>query len=124
VDRDAVALTYAQRAQRVGEPAHVRQQLCVRQRATIAGFAFEVVRDLVAASGAHVPVETVDTNVERAAHEPLRERKLPLQHGGPRLDPFEQPGLLGPETFEVGGGARVDAWIVRVGVLPELGWRR
>ena len=49
VDGDAVALLHAERLQRVGELLHLGEQVGIRDRARVAGLAFPVVGDLVAA---------------------------------------------------------------------------
>ena len=47
--------------------------------AAIAGLAFVIVGDLVAAAGANVAVETVHRDVELAVGEPSRERLVPFE---------------------------------------------
>src|SRR5207245_11687566 len=123
-DRNAVALPDPKCAQRIPEPAHLCEQLRVRQRSPVARLALEVVGDLVAAAGGDVAVEAVDADVERPSDEPLRERQIPFDTSRPRLRPFEQPRLLGPEAFEVLGRPRVDLWIVRVRVTGKSRRRR
>ena len=58
---------------------------------------------------ADVPVDAVDRRVELAADEPLRVRRLPVEHALPGRDPLERRRLLGPVGFGIGGGAVVDA---------------
>ncbi len=84
VDADAVAALDAEAAQRVGEPAHLLEQLGVRDGAGVAGLALPQVRDLVAAAGLDVPVEALVARVQRAADEPAREGKVPVEDGVPR----------------------------------------
>ena len=90
VDVDAVALADAELLQRVGEPAHVVEQLRVGDGAGVARLTLPVVRDLVAVPGLDVAVEAVVRGVELPADEPLREREVPVEDRVPLLVPVEE----------------------------------
>jgi hypothetical protein len=71
-----------------------------------------------------VPVDAVVGDVELAADEPLRERRVgPVEDLGPLLRPGQPLGLLGPEGRPVGIGLLVDVGR-QVGVRLELIRRR
>ena len=109
VDRDPVALLHPERLERVGGAADVFQQLGVGDRPRVAGLAFPVERHLRAMTREHVPVDAVVGDVQLAAHEPLRERKVPLQRGFPRRVPVEELGrLTGPELDRIRRGGIVE----------------
>ena len=74
-------------------------QIEVGQRAAIAGLAFPDERGLVAPRPAHVAIEAVDAGVQLAADEPLRMRRLPVEHACPRARPFELAGTASPRTL-------------------------
>ena len=79
------------------------QQVGVGDRAAVAGgLALPVERDLVAAAGLDVAVDAVVGDVELAAEEPLRVRRLPLVELRVRLEPGDAlAGLALPERLEV-----------------------
>ncbi len=112
VERDAVALLHAERLQDVGELAHLAVEVEVGQRAAVARLAFPDERGLVAARRANVAVEAVGADVELAADEPLRVRRLPVEDLRPGLHPLELGGERRPERLGIGGRARVDARVV------------
>jgi hypothetical protein len=88
VQRYAISLADAERGERVREPAHLGVQLSVGERALVAGLALPDDRGLVAAPrvlALEMAVETVVRDVELPAHEPLRERRLPVEHLLPGL---------------------------------------
>ena len=89
VERHAVARLHAERLQDVGELADLAVEIEVGQRAAVARLAFPDDRGLVAPRAAHVAVDAVDAGVERAADEPLRVRRLPLEHLRPGREPLE-----------------------------------
>jgi len=121
VDVDAVALLDAERLEHIRDPLHVVEELRVRDRARVTRLTFPVVRDLVAVAGGDVPVEAVRAHVQRAAHEPLGERQVPLEDGVPLIDPVDEVGgLPGPETFEVALGFVVDLGVDDARRLLEL----
>ncbi len=122
VDVDPVALADTQRLEDVGEPAHLVGQLGVGDGAGVTGLALPVVGDLVAPPGSHVAVEAVGGRVERAAHEPLGERKLPVEDGVPVGVPVEELGrLASPEALEIVVGLVVHRRVRDPGLLLELG---
>ena len=100
VDGDPVALLHAEPAQRVREAADLLEQLAVGDRARVARLALPVVGDAVAEAGGDMAVEAVDADVELAADEPLRVRRLPRVELAPRLHPVEPVALFGPEGAE------------------------
>ena len=108
VDRDAIALADPQRLEHVGELADLAVQLPVRDGAPVAGLALPDDRGLVATPAADVPVQAVHARVERAADEPLRVRRLPVEHLGPRRAPLELGGKPRPECLGVACGLVVD----------------
>jgi hypothetical protein len=61
-----------------------------------------VVGDLVAVPGFDVSVDAVVCDVQPAAHEPLRERRIPLQDAVEASRPAQPFGLLRPERLAVG----------------------
>ena len=115
VDGHAITPLDAERAQRVGASSDFVEKLCIGDRAAVSGLAFEIERDLVAATGLHVTVEAVERDVQTATDEPSRERQLPVQHLVPRFEPGQGPGLLGPELLGVG---------LRLLVHPPVGHER
>ena len=119
VDRDAVALPRAERLQDVGERGDLPMEIEVRQRPSIAGLAFPDDRGLVAARSAHVTVEAVDAGVQLAADEPLRVRRLPVEHGRPRTRPLELAGQARPECFGISRRLRIDALVGRDSLVLE-----
>jgi hypothetical protein len=76
VDDDSVARPDAELCERVRRLRHLALQVGVRDRASVAPLALEVVRDPLPGPGCHVPVDTVHGDVEAAAREPLRLRRL------------------------------------------------
>ena len=100
IDGDAVALAHPHVLEDVGDPADVEMELLVGDGADIARLALEDDRGLVLAVGAEVAVEAVLGDVELAAGEPLRVRRIPLEGLFERLAPDEMLlGLTGPELF-------------------------
>ena len=63
---------------------------------------------LLRRGAAHVAVDAVDAGVERAADEPLRVRRLPVEHLRPRREPLELRAKPAQKRFGVALGARVD----------------
>ena len=124
VDRDAIALVHAERLQHVGKRRHLAIEIVVGQRSAIAGLAFPDDRRLVAASAANVPVDAVDRDVQLSADEPLRVRRLPVEHLVPRPRPFELAGELCPEAFRIAFGLGVDRFVAGVRLRRECGRRR
>ena len=114
VDRDAVAALDAERLQHVRELTDLAVEIAVGQRAAVAWLAFPDDRRLVAARSANVPIDAVDAGVERAADEPLRVRRLPLEHARPRREPLELLGEAGPEGLRIALGAGVDVLVAHV----------
>ena len=94
-----IAPLNAARLERIGEAAYLGMQLPIRQRSYVARFTLEHDRGLVAARR-EVAVEAVFGDVELAAGEPLRVRRVPFQRLFERLAPDEMLlGLTGPELF-------------------------
>src|SRR6266446_10194844 len=59
-------------------------------------------------------VQTIVRDIELPANKPLGERLLPLQHFGPRLEPYQFVlGLLAPELFRPADGLLVEFAILR-----------
>ena len=103
VDDHAVALPDARTDQGAGEPAHVGEQLRIRDGALRAGDRRVVVDgDLLAAAGVDVPVERVEAGVERGAREPPVERRpRVVEHPVGWGDPVDVPRGLAPEPLRV-----------------------
>ena len=80
VERDAIALLDAERPEARWRTGRPRGEIEVRQRPAIAGLAFPDERRLVPARRPDVTIEAVDADVELAADEPLRVRRLPVEH--------------------------------------------
>ena len=123
VDRDPVALPHAELLERVRAARRLVQQVLVGDRPGVPRLPFPVERDLRPLPCLDVPVEAVLAHVELAVGEPLRVRRLPLEHPGERLPPEQRPRLLGPEALEVRLGALVDVRIRGVRLSDEGGGR-
>ncbi len=121
VERHAIALADAERLQHVRELADLPVEIEVGQRPAIAGLAFPDERRLVAAPGADVAIQAVGADVQLAADEPLRMRRIPVEDLGPRLDPLELTRELGPERLGILRRPRVDLGVRHVGRGAELG---
>ena len=124
VHGDAVALTHAELGEHIGQTLDLVGELRVGDRAGVAGFALEVIRDAVTAACLDVTVEAVVGDVELAVAEPLGERRIaPVEHVGERLVPVEELSrLLAPEPHAVGVRVVVDLR-TDYRVLRELGRR-
>ncbi len=109
--------------QRVGGPADLAPQVGVGDGAAVAGLALPVDRDLIAVARLDMAVDAVGGHVERAADEPLRERRVPLEDLVPLLGPGQPVGLLRPEALPVLVGAGVPV-LGGVGLCGELRARR
>ncbi len=97
VDEHAIALPDVIALQDVGEAADLAVQLRVGDRARLARLAFPDDRRLVLGRSAQMPVEAVLRDVELAADEPFRERRLPLERLLGLLPPVEILGQVAPE---------------------------
>ncbi len=120
VDGDAVAPLHSQRAQGVGELAHLFVQVPIGDVAGVAGLAHPVIGDLVALR-VEVTIEAVVGEVELAVGEPLVEGGLGVvEDDRGLLEPADaRSGLLGPEPEPVGLGPLVDSRL-GVGLGGEL----
>ena len=99
VDRDPVAGADPELGQRVRGPADLALQVGVGDVAGVAlGLADPVDRDPVAVARVDVAVHAVHRDVELAADEPLRVRRLPVEHLGPVLSPSAARGPGAPRT--------------------------
>ena len=77
--------------------------------------------DAVAVAGGDVAVEAVGGDVQLAAVEPLRVRRVrPVEHVVPRLDPLELLGPARPPGLAIRRGLLVDAGVGDVRVRGEL----
>ena len=72
----------------------------------------------------HVPIETVDADVELAADEPLRVRWLPIEDLVPRLDPLELTRHARPKCLRVFFGFLVDRLVLDPSVFAKSIGRR
>ena len=125
VERHAVALLDAERRERIGEPAHLGVELAVGERAHVARLALPDDRGLGAAPGVlalEMPVEAVVGDVELAADEPLRERRLPVEHLLPGLEPGDVLARhLGPESLRVARAECAERLRLLCGPVGALG---
>jgi hypothetical protein len=99
-------------------------QIEIGQRPAIARFAFPDQRRLVAARSAQVAIEAVDARVDRAADEPLRVWRLPVEHRVPTPGPFQLRGKSRPERFRIAFGFGVQRLVARHGLGAEFRGRR
>ena len=81
-------------------------------------------RDLVALAGLDVAVQAVVGGVDLPLLEPLRPRRVPLEHGLPGLEPVELLGPALPPGLEVGLRLVVDRGVGEVRLLYEVLRRR
>jgi hypothetical protein len=96
-------------------------QVGVGDVALLALLAAPVERDAVAVAVLDVPVDAVVGDVELAADEPLRERRVgPVEDLVPLLEPVQRLGLLGPPALVVLVGLVVDRRVVPQRVALEL----
>ena len=125
VDADDVALLHALGLQRVGEALDVAQQVGVGQLALLALLAAPVERDAVAVAGLDVAIQAVVRRVDRAAGEPLEERRVGVvERRVPLAEPVQLAGLLLPPRQRVVGGLLIDGRVVEQRVAGELLGRR
>ena len=107
VDDGAVAGFEIAALEHVGEARYQAVQFLVGDHALIAGFAFPQDGDFILAMRGEMPVETVVGDVGLAAHEPLRERRVPFEHVGPFLEPEQLAlGQFAPEFLGMHRAAR------------------
>ncbi len=97
VDQHAVARRDAVRLEHVGEPADLRVQLGVGERAPVAGFAFPDDGGFVAAGLLRWRSTQFSATLSRPPRNHLAIRTVPFEHGAPRCAPEQFAGLLGPE---------------------------
>ena len=117
VDDDAIALPYADAAQRSGEARGLLEQLTVRvlQR-LVCDCAVPDERELIGAARLDVDVERVLARVQLPALEPVRAfRVLAIQHAFPRLAPAESARGLAPECLRFLQGPAEDLLITAHG---------
>src|SRR6185437_1353939 len=102
VDDGAVAGLVAEAAQGMGELADAAMQLLVGEDALLEVLTLPDERGLVAAPAGEVAVEAVEADVGLAAEEPLREGRLPLEHGAEGLEPMQAgAGARAPELLRI-----------------------
>src|SRR5262249_26207177 len=102
IDPHAVTLANAEPAQHVREPTHLAMQALVGEhpRLTLRLADPDQCR-LVAAWAAQMAIEAVVGHVQRAADEPLRERRLPVEHALPWSAPAQPVRMLRPESLGI-----------------------
>src|SRR5207253_4207769 len=92
---------HAEPLQHVREAADLAVERMVSEHALLARLADPDERRLVAPRSVEVTVEAVVGDVELPAHEPLRERRLPVEHAVELLRPAEPGGHLAPEAVGI-----------------------
>ena len=98
IDGDAVAGDQADRGEVVGRLGYLVLELAVGEVTRVAGFADPMDGDAVALARGDVAVDAVDRDVEFAADEPLRERRVrPVEDLVEIGVPIQAPALLRPE---------------------------
>jgi len=124
VDGDSVTRAHTKLLERVSGLLHLAMEVGERQRPFVTGLADPVEGDLVAVPGLDVPIDAVLRDVELAALEPLRERRLPGERPGERLVPAQLlPGQVRPEGLVVGIRGHIEVR-TSVGLGLELRARR
>src|SRR5207247_5041489 len=114
----------AERLEGVRGALRLVEQVLVGDRSRVARLALPVVGDLRPAARLDVAIQAVLRDVQLAADEPLRVRRLPLEHLRERLPPEQGLRLLRPETLEIALRALVDARVLHVRLRRERGRRR
>src|SRR5207253_4666475 len=99
VDADPVAGPDAEALQGVREAADLAVEAVIREHAPLARLALPDEGRLVAPRAGQVAVEAVVGDVELAADEPLRERRLPVEDALEGRHPAQQSGHLAPEAL-------------------------
>src|SRR5262249_49881051 len=89
INDDAIARLHTQRLQPVGGAADKVEELAIGDLPLRAVFRRPCIGDFVLASGFHLAVERVVSDVALAALEPLEGRILPIKDFLPRLEPFQ-----------------------------------
>src|SRR5215813_9139518 len=79
VKRDTIAALNAGVFEYVGKLADFGVKLLIGEGACFAGFAFPDQRGFVAAPGGEMTIETVVREIDLAAAEPLRMRRIPFE---------------------------------------------
>jgi hypothetical protein len=121
VDQDAVAGLDAVAFEDIAEPADLVMKLFVGEGALFArlaggcGLPLPDQGGLVGARGVQMPVETIVTDIELAADEPLGVRLVPFQHPGPALGPDQfRFGLPAPEFLR-----GLDGFTIQLAILGK-----
>src|SRR5262245_40992139 len=96
----------------------------VRERTAIAGLTFPDERCLVASRRPDVAIEAIGADVEPPADEPLRVRRLPVEHFRPGLDPLELGRETCPESLWICRRLRVNGLVVCERVFAPFRRRR
>src|SRR5215831_3919365 len=97
IDDDAIAFFDVVPFQHIRETADFAMQLLISERAFVARFAFPNYCRLVSVRTGKVPVQTIFGNVQFAADEPFRERRIPFEHFSPRRAPDQLLRFACPE---------------------------
>src|SRR5215213_158572 len=101
VKRDAIAAFNVGVLEYICKLADFSVQLLISERARLARFAFPDESSLVTSPGGEMTIETVVRDVDLAATEPLRVRRIPLQHRIPLFEPVQLFGHPRPERFRI-----------------------
>src|SRR5207247_6558346 len=113
--------------QYIREAADFAMQLLIGERALVAGFAFPNDCGLVPTRPSEMPVQTIFGNVEFAAHEPFRERRLPFDNLLPRRAPDQFLRFARPELGRLPDRFSIHSPILSQALDPrftaEIRWR-
>jgi hypothetical protein len=112
VQRDAVTFHYAKPLQDVGEDLHLGEHLAIGEGTGVTRFPLPEEGNLLAVPGDHMAVKAVVGEIDFAADEPLGPRRIPFKNLGPGFKPMQFLGDSGPECFRIGGGFRVDSFVL------------
>src|SRR5215472_12149534 len=96
VDRDPIAVLYAEADQRVGASRHLAREHLVSQHAGIARLALPDERGLIAPRTREMAVKAIERGIDRTAEEPLGKWKIPLQDLAERFEPRQFARAFGP----------------------------
>ena len=112
INDDAIAFFDVVPFQHIREAADFAMQLLIGERALVARFAFPNYCGLVPTRPSEVAVQTIFRNVEFAAHEPFRKRRLPFDNLFPRRAPDQLLRFARPELGRLPDGLSIHSPIL------------